>query len=254
MGVCHSRNAAITPDSLVLAGLIILAAYFIRGISGFGSGLIAVPLLALFLPLTFVVPMILITDFSASLALGTHTRRHARWEEIRPLLPFSVIGIGAGVTLLINLPKAPLLATLGGFVLLFGLRGVLNLHGTCTVSRFWAAPAGLLGGMVGALFGTGGPPYVIYLNHRLHDKGELRATFSGLFILEGGLRIVAFLIAGLFLDIKLLFAILAALPLVALGLFLGNRVHIGLAPAQMQRLLGALLLVSGTSLLWRSWA
>lgn len=244
---------ALTPADLLLAGGIVLVAYFIRGISGFGSGLIAVPLLAQFLPLTFVVPMILITDFSAALALGTHTRRHARWEEIRPLLPFSLIGIGTGVMLLINLPKTPLLATLGVLVLAFGVRSVLNLHGTRTVSRRWAAPAGLLGGMVGALFGTGGPPYVIYLNHRLHDKGELRATFSGLFVLEGGLRIVTFLLAGLFLDIKLLFAILAALPLVALGLFLGNRVHIGLAPAQMQRLLGALLLVSGTSLLWRSW-
>jgi len=243
-----------SPDSLVLAGLIILAAYFIRGISGFGSGLIAVPLLALYLPLTFVVPMILVTDFSAALALGTHTRRHARWDEIRPLLPFSLIGIVAGVTLLINLPKAPLLATLGLFVLAFGARSILNLHGTGRASRRWAAPAGLLGGMVGALFGTGGPPYVIYLNHRLRDKGELRATFSGLFILEGGVRIVTFLIAGLLLDIRLLFAILAALPLVALGLFLGNRVHIGLAPAQMQRLLGGLLLISGTSLLWRSWA
>ena len=244
----------LTPEILLLAGSIVLVAYFIRGISGFGSGLIAVPLLALFLPLTFVVPMILVTDFSAALALGTHTRRHVRWDEIRPLLPFSLIGIVAGVTLLINLPKAPLLATLGLFVLAFGLRSVLNLHGTDSISRRWAAPAGLFGGMVGALFGTGGPPYVIYLNHRLRDKGELRATFSGLFILEGGVRIVTFLIAGLLLDIKLLFAILAALPLVALGLFLGNRVHIGLAPAQMQRLLGGLLLISGTSLLWRSWA
>ena len=244
----------LTPENLLLAGGIVLVAYFIRGISGFGSGLIAVPLLALFLPLTFVVPMILVTDFSAALVLGTHTRRHARWDEIRPLLPFSLIGIVAGVTLLINLPKAPLLATLGLFVLAFGARSILNLHGTGSVSRRWAAPAGLLGGMVGALFGTGGPPYVIYLNHRLRDKAELRATFSGLFILEGGVRIVTFLIAGLLLDIRLLFAILAALPLVALGLFLGNRVHIGLAPAQMQRLLGGLLLISGTSLLWRSWA
>jgi uncharacterized membrane protein YfcA len=244
---------ALAPEDLLLAGGIVLIAYFIRGISGFGSGLIAVPLLALFLPLTFVVPMILITDFSAALVLGTRTRRHARWGEILPLLPFSLTGITAGVTLLVSLPKPPLLAALGVFVLLFGLRSVLNLHGTRTVSRRWAVPAGLLGGVVGALFGTGGPPYVIYLNHRLHDKGELRATFSGLFILEGGLRIVSFVIAGLFLNISLLFAILAALPLVALGLFLGNHVHVGLAPTQMQRLLGALLLVSGTSLLWRSW-
>lgn len=242
------------PEILLLAGLIVLVAYFIRGISGFGSGLIAVPLLAHFLPLTFVVPMILATDFSASLVLGAHTRKHARWDEVKPLMPFSVLGVIAGVTLLVNLPKAPLLTVLGLFVLAFGLRSVLNLHGTRTVSRRWAIPAGLSGGMIGALFGTGGPPYVIYLNHRLHDKGELRATFSALFILEGALRIVTFLIAGLLLHLDLLLTIAAALPLVGLGLWLGNRVHVGLTPTQMQRILGALLLVSGTSLLWRAWA
>ncbi len=230
-----------------------LAAYLIRGISGFGSGLLAVPLLAHFLPLTFVVPLILVTDFLASLALGTHTRRHARWDEVKPLIPFSILGVLAGTTLLVNLPKTPLLATLGIFVLLFGARSVLNLHGTRIVSRRWAIPAGLAGGAIGALFGTGGPPYVIYLNHRLHDKGELRATFSGLFLIDGGLRIVAFLIAGLLLHAELLLTILATLPLVALGLFLGNRVHIGLSPLQMQRLIGMILLVSGASLLWRAW-
>jgi hypothetical protein len=231
----------------------VLVAYFIRGISGFGSGLIAVPLLAHFLPLTFVVPVILVTDFSASLVLGSHTRKQARWEEIRPLIPFSILGVLAGVTLLVNLPRAPLLTVLGLLVLIFGARSILNMNGHRKVSRLWAMPAGLTGGMVGALFGTGGPPYVIYLNHRLRDKGELRATFTGLFLIEGGLRIVAFLIAGLLLDPQLLVAIAAALPLVGVGLYAGHRVHVGLTPVQMQRLLGGLLVVSGTSLLWRAW-
>ena len=244
----------IQPEILLVTGLIVLAAYFIRGISGFGSGLIAVPLLAHFLPLTFVVPLILVTDFLAALALGAHTRKLARWDEVRPLLPGSLLGVLAGTTLLVSLPQAPLLITLGIFILLFGARNVFNLHGTRLVSRLWAIPAGIAGGAIGALFGTGGPPYVIYLNHRLHDKGELRATFTLLFFLEGALRIVVFLVAGLLLHVELLLTILAALPLVALGLFLGNRVHIGLTPLQMQRLTGIILLVSGTSLLWRAWA
>lgn len=247
------RSQVIQPEILLAAGLIILAAYFIRGISGFGSGLIAVPLLAHFLPLTFVVPLILVTDFSASVVLGAHTRKHARWDEVRPLLPFSVLGVVAGTTLLIHLPKTLLLTTLGLFVLLFGAHNVLNLHGTRTVSRLWAAPAGLVGGTVSALFGTGGPPYVIYLNHRLRDKGELRATFSLLFLIEGGVRLTIFILAGLLLETSLLFAILAALPLVAVGLWLGNHVHLGIAPQAMQRLVGVLLVVAGVSLLWRAW-
>mgnify|MGYP001619021539 FL=1 len=56
-------------ETLAASVAILLLAYFIRGISGFGSGLIAVPLLAHFLPLQFVVPLVLVLDFSASLAL-----------------------------------------------------------------------------------------------------------------------------------------------------------------------------------------
>jgi uncharacterized protein len=241
-------------DSIIASAAIILFAYFVRGISGFGSGLISVPLLAHFWPLTQVVPLILVTDFVASVVLGRATRGHIRWDEIRTLIPASAVGIVLGVSLLINLPREPLLTALGLFVLAFGARNVLNLHGDKLVSRWWALPAGLTGGTVGALFGTGGPPFVIYLSHRLHDKSALRATFSGLFLIDGGLRIVVFLITGLLLQRELLWALPASLPLLALGLYLGHRVHVGLSQVQMQRLIGLLLVVSGTSLLWKAWA
>jgi uncharacterized membrane protein YfcA len=215
---------------------------------------VAIPLLAHYLPLQFVVPLILVTDFSASAILGHGTRQHARWDEVRYLLPVSAVGIILGVSLLINLPRQPLLTGLGVFVLLFGLRSALNLHGEKRISRWWAVPAGLTGGMVGALFGAGGPPYVIYLAHRLRDKSELRATFSALFLLDGGLRIITFIIAGLLLQDGIFLALLGALPLMALGLYLGHRIHVGLSTAQMHRLIGGLLLISGTSLLWKAWA
>ena len=62
-----------------------------RDISGFGSSLMAVPLPAHYLPLQFVVPLILVVDFSASAVLGHATRRHARWGEVRILLPASAV-------------------------------------------------------------------------------------------------------------------------------------------------------------------
>jgi uncharacterized membrane protein YfcA len=243
-----------TPTTLAITLAIILMAYFIRGITGFGSGLIAVPLLAHFLPLQFVVPMCLMLDFSASLVLSRHGRRLVRWDEIRPLLPFTVAGIVVGALLLLKLPREPLLASLGLFVMLFGMRYVFNIHGDRIVSRLWAMPAGLLGGMIGALFGTGGPPYVIYLTHRLRDKSELRATFSGLFLLEGALRILTFIVAGLLLQTHLFKTILFAIPAMAAGLYFGNRVHVGISSRQMILLIGLLLVVSGGSLLWRAWA
>jgi uncharacterized membrane protein YfcA len=231
---------------------VILAAYFIRGITGFGSGLIAVPLLAHFLPLQTVVPLVLILDFSASLVLSRYTRAQVRWDEIGPLLPTSLIGILAGVTLLVNLPREPLLTGLAVFVLFFALRYLFNIHGERRISRLWALPAGFAGGLISALFGTGGPPYVIYLSHRTTDRSALRASFSGLFMLDGALRIVAFLATGL-LASGLLTSIALSIPVMAAGLYFGNKVHLGISNQQTLSLIGALLLVSGASLLWKVW-
>jgi uncharacterized membrane protein YfcA len=243
-----------TPDIYLAAFFILLLAYFIRGITGFGSGLIAIPLLAHFLPLTFVVPLVLVLDFIASVVLSRHTHLQVRWDEIRSLLPASIAGILIGALLLVNLPREPLLIGLGLFVIFFGLRYLFNVHSEKPISRWWSLPTGFSGGLIGAMFGTGGPPFVVYLSHRLHDKTQLRGTLSGLFMLDGALRIVTFLVMGLLLQTDMLSSILLALPLLGLGLYLGNRVHLGISRRQMLAVIGVLLLGSGGSLLWKAWA
>lgn len=228
---------------------VLLVAYFIRGISGFGSGLIAVPLLALKLPLTFVVPLILLTDFTCSLVLGGLNFRLVAKDELKRLLPPGLIGVGIGTLLLVSLPKTPMLIGLGSFVILFALRNLL-LAGRepKPISTVWAWPAALTGGTVGALFGTGGPPYVIYLSHRLFDKGQLRATFSGLFFLEGLARIAAFALSGLLIDAQLFLAYFSAIPVALAALWVGSHVHSRLSNEQMLKLISLILLGSGFSL------
>jgi hypothetical protein len=242
----------IAAGHLASAAAILLAAYFIRGITGFGSGLIAVPLLALFLPLKFVVPLILLLDFTASIVIGGFNFKRVKWDEIGVLIPFGVVGVVLGTSLLVSLPPEPMLITLAGFVFVFAVRSILNIRSDKPISRGWAVPASLTGGTVGALFGTGGPPYVIYLTHRIHDKSDLRATFSALFFTEGITRIVSFLVAGLLMTTQVWIAYFAALPLILGALYLGGRVHVGLTPLQMTRLVGVLLLVSSVSLLFKA--
>lgn len=243
-----------TTETYIAAFFILLFAYFIRGITGFGSGLIAIPLLAHFLPLTFVVPLMLALDFIASLMLIRHTRPEVRWDEIGILIPASLIGMLVGAMLLVNLPRDPLLVGLGLFVIFFGLRYLFNIHNENPVSRWWSLPTGFSGGLIGAMFGTGGPPYVIYLSHRLHDKTQLRGTLTGLFLLEGAMRIATFLFMGLLLQRDMFHALILSLPLVALGLYSGNRVHLGISRRQQLALIGLLLLLSGGSLLWKAYS
>jgi hypothetical protein len=184
------NHRPMTAPDLAYAAAVLLLAYFVRGISGFGSGLIAVPLLALRFPLPQVVPFMLIADFAASALVGGLHFKHVDWPEIRRLLPATLAGVIIGTGLLVSLPPAVLLGVLGSFILVFAVRGLLVKAGPFTpASPRWAYPAALSGGAVSGLFGTGGPPYVIYLSHRIRDKSALRATLSGLFFLEGLIRI-----------------------------------------------------------------
>ncbi|MDP2266269.1 MAG: sulfite exporter TauE/SafE family protein [Thiobacillus sp.] len=242
----------IAAGQVAIAAAILLAAYFIRGITGFGSGLISVPLLALFLPLKFVVPLILLLDFTASIVIGGFNFKRVKWGEVAVLIPFGIVGVILGTSLLVSLPPEPMLIALAAFVFIFALRSLFYIHGDKLASRAWAVPASLTGGTVGALFGTGGPPYVIYLTHRIRDKSDLRATFSALFFTEGLMRIISFLVAGLLMTATVWVAYAVALPLVLGALYLGGRVHVGLSQAQMTRLVGLLLLVSSVSLLFKA--
>jgi hypothetical protein len=99
---------------------------------------------------------------------------------------------------------------------------------------------------LGALFATGGPPFVIYLSHRL------RATFFGLFLVEGSMRLFSLALAGLFLQENIDVALLMGLSTMAAGTFVGHQVHLSLSRRQVLLIIGLLLIGSGGSLLWRA--
>ena len=233
---------------MVLVICIVLSAYFIRGITGFGSGLISVPLLALSHTLQFAVPLVLALDFTASLSLGGLNRRQTDWSEIKLLLPAGLVGGAVGVLALLTLPTTPVLIALGVFTMFFGFRNVFGLQPTSKLSQAWAIPAGFAGGATGALFGVGSPPYIMYLTRRLLDKSVVRATFSWLIAIDGGFRLVWFLFAGLLLDRKLIIGYVLCLVPMAIGLYSGNKVHLDMTSEGMLKAVGTLLVISGAML------
>lgn len=228
---------------------VLLVAYFVRGLTGFGSGLISVPVLALWLPLHLVVPLVMFLDFVASFILGGVNTKKTDWSEIKRLLPFGVIGASFGVFALLRFPSAPVLTALGIFTVFFGMRNALGVQPKGHISALWAVPTGLIGSGAGALFGTSAPPYIIYLTHRLEDKTAVRATFSWLFVLDGGFRLILFLAAGLLFERKTQLAMtLGLVPMIA-GLYLGNHVHLSISRERLLQVIGWVLVAAGASLI-----
>lgn len=239
----------IDPSVALFAAAVLFIAYTVRGIAGFGSGLISVPLLALFFPLQIVVPIIVLLDYVGSASQGLKNRKVIAWREQLPLIPFTFVGVGVGLSLLQTLNSATLAQALGVFIIVYAVYQLLPLP-ELRGSRLFAIPGGTLGGLIGTVFGAGGPFYIIYLGLRGLDKGALRATFAANFLIDGGIRLGGYALFGFF-DQTALIYIAVSLPIIAIALFLGGRVHSTLSPKLFTRLISLLLMVSGVALLFK---
>ena len=243
----------IEPGQFILATLIIFGAYFIFGISGFGSSIISVPLLVQMYPLKSVVPMMVIIDLFASLYVGRKSSQDANLKELKWLFPFTLIGMILGIIFLLRAPSEPLLITLGCFAVINGARVLWqrNAEVRDPINKWWAAPFGFFGGVFTALFATGGAIYASYLGLRIAQPKSVRATMAfGIFILTL-LRLTLMLVTGLILSWPVLGLAICLMPATFLGIWAGTHVHAKLNNMAMQVAYGAILLFSGTTLLAR---
>jgi uncharacterized membrane protein YfcA len=237
---------------LVAAPLVVLVGYTIFGATGFGSSAVAVPSLAHFFPLAFVVPLLTVTDALAATSTVFRNRRAVEWREFARIVPAIVVGMGVGATLLVRLPRDPALLALGIFVTGYGAYVLAGPRTLRAVPAWVAWPTGVAGGAFAALFGTGGPIYMVFLSARIRDKAALRATTAVVVGFSIWIRLALFVAAGLVLDPAIDAMLLLILPFALLGLWLGNRVHHALTGFGILRLIAVLLVGNGLALIARS--
>ena len=240
-------------ETIAAAALILACTYLIFGLTGFGSTVIALPILAQFIPLKLVVPLLLLLDLAAGVAVSARARRGIRLGEIGTMAPFMLIGIALGATLLLEIPEAPLLAVLGIFLIAYATYGIARRAGPPSLSRAWSAPFGLAGGMLSALFGTGAVLIALYIGARVRDKDELRATTAATVLLNGCIRVVLYGAMGLLTQEGLLKSALL-LPSVFVGLFFGARLHSMVPVGLVVRAVYAVVAIAGAALLLRVFA
>lgn len=235
------------------AGIVLLG-YVVLGLGGFGSALVSMPLLALVLPIRMVVPLMLLLDFVGMLVNGVRLRHDVDKDEVRAIVPPLLGGMAVGVTALVVLPGRALLFALGVFILAYGVFTLKPRPGRKPVKRIWSLPAGVFGGLIGGMFGTGGAVFAMYFMARIPDVARMRATMSAVFVVSTGSRLALFLLSGLLLQREVWLAFVSLVPMVFVGLSIGHRLHGRLTRMQVARLLSLLLLGSGASVLIKALA
>ena len=237
--------------ALLIAAAVVLLAYTVYGLTGFGAAIVAIPLLAQVLPLRWAVPMLLLFDLVAGLLLGLKNWQRVDWPELWRLVPWLLMGMVAGVYLLTHAPEPVLLAVLGLFALLYASFNLLQQTSTTPVAAAWALPAGLVGGAFTAMYGTGGLIYASYLARRLGHKDVLRASVAGLIFGAGWVRLALFTASGFYAPKGLLLLAALLLPAAITGYLIGSRLHARLSGPQAFKAVWLLVAAAGVGLLWR---
>jgi uncharacterized membrane protein YfcA len=233
---------------------VLLTGYLVLGITGFGSALVVVPLLAAHWPLSEVVALAILLDVPASMLHGGLNLKQVRWPELGRLMPGMAAGVLVGLWLLGTLDKTWPLALLGVYVLSVGVRALLTPRTPpVPVAPAWAHLAGALVGLVEVMFATAGPVAVAWFQKRQTDVHGLRATVPVLMVLAGTIAIVMLWGSGQVDLARIMPRWLAAMPVAAAGVVIGNRLAARIPPLLMRRLLAGLLAVSGLALMRHAW-
>jgi uncharacterized membrane protein YfcA len=106
----------------------------------------------------------------------------------------------------------------------------------------------VLSGLLTGLFGTGGPPLVLYYQLGGAGKAAFRGHLMAIFLLMTTVRVPSYAAFGLITETRMWSALLV-LPAVLVGALIGNRIHLELGEEMFRRLVSGALVVIGLLLL-----
>ncbi|HZL27393.1 MAG TPA: sulfite exporter TauE/SafE family protein [Acidobacteriaceae bacterium] len=210
--------------------LIAFVATLIRSTFGFGEALIAVPLLALILPIEVAAPVAVLLSITIAAVVVVQDWRKIHLRSTGWLLAPTFVGIPAGIWLLKSahhdLVKAVLALVIVAFSGYFSLgRNPPRLEKD---SHAWLLGCGFFAGILGGAYGMNGPPLVIYGAMRRWSPQHFRATLQGYFLPASIVGVVGYWLSGLWtaaVTHYFLIALVAAVPAIFLGRVLNHRLR-----------------------------
>ena len=228
---------------------VVLLGYTVLGLTGFGSALVVVPLLAWKWPLPAVVALTLLMDVPASAFHSGLNWRQVQWRELRRLLPGMVLGTLAGLWLVQHMNSRWPLLLLGVYVAGVGLNALRPKASQLpSAAPVWAWPVGAAIGLVEMLFGTAGPVVVAWLSRRLPDVQQMRASTPMIISVTAATVLLGMAWEGRLSSGWIWERWTVLIGVALLGVWLGHRLAHRVPVARLRQIICALLVVSGSLL------
>lgn len=206
---------------LLLGGVVTFTAATIAGMTGFGYGLVSVPLLFLVLPPRVVVPAVTTHILLLSLLILLDVIKQVDLRRMWPMMVTGLIGLPLGVYVLLVLSESTLKAIVGVVIVFFALALLLGLNLEIKNEKVAFLPVGFASGMLASGIAMAGPPVILFFSNQGLRKQVFRANLAAYFVFLNTVTIPAHVASGLFTGEVARYALLF-LPTLVAGMVLGS--------------------------------
>jgi len=210
--------------------IVVFVATLFRSAFGFGEALIAVPLLALFLPLKVAAPLAVLVSITIAAVVVAQDWRKIHLRSTGWLVGSTLFGIPVGLLLLTSSHQKAVKIALGIFIVAFSVYSLLGRRPPelMTDSKAWLLGCGFAAGVIGGAYGMNGPPLVIYGAMRRWSAQHFRATLQAYFLPASVIGMFGYWLAGLWVPAVTHYYLLCLpflLPAVWLGRVVNHRLR-----------------------------
>ncbi len=211
----------ITAGNIIALSIIIFIASVVRGFTGFGLALVAVPLLQFIMPVTDTAVFIAIINLTFSLLYYRRSRTVIKGQPLGRMALWTGIGVASG-TVVLKFVNPAYIQLVWGLLIIFI---VIALAGGVSFSIRSDASAmtmsGLFGGLLAGATGITGPPVAVILSAQKTPKEKFNAIISVFILFAVSYALVFYLISGLIAWETALLA-LCSVPALLAGLRTGD--------------------------------
>jgi uncharacterized membrane protein YfcA len=205
---------------------VICFATLIRSTLGFGEALVAVPLLALCLPVSIAAPLAVLVSVAIAAVIVFQDWRHVHFRSAMGLILSALPGIPLGILLLTqgneHLVRLILGSIIAGFSF-YSLRAKTTFHLGKDHPQ-WLLGCGFLSGILGGAYGMNGPPLAIYGTLQGWSPQHFRATLQGYFLVTSLAGLVGYSAMGLWNESVTRYFLLS-FPAVIMAILIGRTLN-----------------------------
>jgi uncharacterized membrane protein YfcA len=233
--------------------LIIVIASLIKGITGFGFALVAMPPLLFWYSPRELVPALMICNLMMSLMIVLQKKEHHLVPApFKLMIVAGAIFTVTGVMVLALVPERPLIIGIASIFLILLLLSLWGSKLTIKANRISCLLNGALCGFLEGSISVSGPPMVLFLNHAKVSNQQFREIFSWFCLITAIIAVGGYASSGL-LNTRTLAMGLMVLPVLYAGSYFGKRINAKLPPKLFRRMSLILTIISCIIILIRAW-